>query len=98
MQLPAFSSVELAVPLALCVSVFVTVGCACVQLPAFSSVEVAVPLAPQIQQGRLTVTLAALTQVGRQEVTRTMLVEVSTAAAGYGQASPVAGHSCHATW
>ena len=36
------------------------------------------PIAPQIQQGELTVTLTALTQVGRQDVTRTMLVEVST--------------------
>ena len=51
--------------------------CVCAQLPPFTSVEVDIPIAPQIQQGTVTVTLTALTQVGREDVTRTMLVEVS---------------------
>ncbi|XP_043245415.1 CD109 antigen-like [Amphibalanus amphitrite] len=46
-----------------------------VVLPPFTSVEVDIPIAPQIQQGELTVTLTALTQVGREDVSRTMLVE-----------------------
>ncbi|XP_037084851.1 CD109 antigen-like [Pollicipes pollicipes] len=46
-----------------------------VPLPPFTSVEVDVPIAPRIQQGELTVTLTAMTQVGREDVTRTMRIE-----------------------
>lgn len=35
------------------------------------------PIAPQVQKGIVTVTLSALTQVGREDVTRELLIEVS---------------------